>query len=163
MAYPADLKYTKDHEWLRISGDVAEVGITDFAQEQLGDVVYVELPDVGRRVNAGESFGSIESVKAVSELFAPVAGEIIEVNPSLKDHPEAVNKQPHETWMVRLAAVGSERRRIAARQRGVRTPHFSLDAHARRNRLVCPSPHRSVAGRARADARDDRRRLPRRR
>jgi len=102
MAYPADLKYTKDHEWLRISGDVAEVGITDFAQEQLGDVVYVELPDVGRRVNAGESFGSIESVKAVSELFAPAAGEIVEVNPSLKDYPESVNKQPHETWMVRL-------------------------------------------------------------
>ena len=102
MAYPADLKYTKDHEWLRISGDVAEVGITDFAQEQLGDVVYVELPDVGRRVNAGESFGSIESVKAVSELFAPAAGEIVEVNPSLKDYPESVNKQPPETWMVRL-------------------------------------------------------------
>jgi len=102
MAYPADVKYTKDHEWMRVSGDVAEVGITDYAQEQLGDVVYVELPDVGRRVNAGESFGSIESVKAVSELFAPASGEIIEVNPSLKDHPEAVNKQPHETWMVRL-------------------------------------------------------------
>jgi glycine cleavage system H protein len=102
MPYPADLKYTKDHEWMRISGDVAEVGITDYAQEQLGDVVYVELPDVGRRVSAGESFGSIESVKAVSELFAPASGEIIEVNPSLKDHPEGVNKQPHETWMVRL-------------------------------------------------------------
>ena len=102
MPYPADLKYTKDHEWIRISGDVAEVGITDYAQEQLGDVVYVELPDVGRRVNAGESFGSIESVKAVSELFAPAAGEIVEVNPSLKDHPELVNSRPHETWMVRL-------------------------------------------------------------
>ena len=102
MPYPADLKYTKDHEWIRISGDVAEVGITDYAQEQLGDVVYVELPDVGRRVNAGESFGSIESVKAVSELFAPTSGEIVEVNPSLKDHPELVNSRPHETWMVRL-------------------------------------------------------------
>ena len=102
MPYPADLKYTKDHEWIRVSGDVAEVGITDYAQEQLGDVVYVELPDVGRRVNAGESFGSIESVKAVSELFAPAAGEIVEVNPSLKDHPELVNSRPHETWMVRL-------------------------------------------------------------
>jgi glycine cleavage system H protein len=102
MAYPVDLKYTKDHEWIRVAGDVAEVGITDYAQEQLGDVVYVELPDVGRRVNAGESFGSIESVKAVSELFAPAAGEIIEVNPALKDHPEYVNSRPHETWMVRL-------------------------------------------------------------
>ena len=102
MAYPADLKYTKDHEWLRVSGDIAEVGITDFAQEQLGDVVFVELPDVGRKVNAGESFGSIESVKAVSELFAPATGEIVEVNPSLKDYPETVNTRPHETWMVRL-------------------------------------------------------------
>jgi glycine cleavage system H protein len=102
MSYPADLKYTKDHEWMRVSGDVAEVGITDYAQEQLGDVVFVELPDVGRHVNAGDAFGSIESVKAVSELFAPAAGEIIEVNPSLKDHPEAVNTKPHETWMVRL-------------------------------------------------------------
>ena len=102
MAYPADLKYTKDHEWMRVSGDVAEVGITDYAQEQLGDVVFVELPDVGRQVKAGESFGSIESVKAVSELFAPASGEIIEVNPYLKDHPEAVNSKPHETWMVKL-------------------------------------------------------------
>lgn len=102
MAYPTDLKYTKDHEWMRISGDQAEVGITDYAQEQLGDVVFVELPSVGRKVTAGESFGSIESVKAVSELFAPAAGEIIEVNPYLKDHPEAVNAKPHETWMVKI-------------------------------------------------------------
>src|SRR5262245_41869689 len=102
MAYPADLKYTKDHEWMRVSGDVAEVGITDYAQEQLGDVVFVELPEVGRQVKSGESFGSIESVKAVSELFAPAAGEIIEVNPYLKDHPEAVNTNPYETWMVKL-------------------------------------------------------------
>src|SRR5262245_21865320 len=102
MAYPADLKYTKDHEWMRVSGNEAEIGITDYAQEQLGDVVFVELPDVGRRVNAGESFGSIKSVKAVSELFAPASGEIIDVNPALKDHPEAVNSKPHDTWMVRL-------------------------------------------------------------
>jgi glycine cleavage system H protein len=87
---------------MRVSGDVADVGITDYAQEQLGDVVFVELPEVGRRVNAGESFGSIESVKAVSELFAPATGEIIEINPSLRDHPEAVNSKPHETWMVKL-------------------------------------------------------------
>jgi glycine cleavage system H protein len=112
MGYPADLKYTKDHEWMRVTGDEAEVGITDYAQEQLGDVVFVELPDVGRHVKAGESFGSIESVKAVSELFAPAAGEIIAVNPSLKDHPEAVNTKPHGTWMVRIrlsdpAATGS--------------------------------------------------------
>jgi glycine cleavage system H protein len=102
MAYPTDLKYTKDHEWIRIVGDTAEVGITDYAQQQLGDVVYVELPDVGRALDAGDVFGSIESVKAVSELFAPVTGEVIEVNPYLKDHPDAVNTSPHATWMVKV-------------------------------------------------------------
>jgi glycine cleavage system H protein len=102
MAYPADLKYTKDHEWIRISGDTAEIGITDYAQQQLGDVVYVDLPDVGRTITEGEPFGSIESVKAVSELFAPLSGEVTEVNAALKDHPESVNKEPHSTWMVRV-------------------------------------------------------------
>lgn len=108
MAYPADLKYTKDHEWIRIDGETAVVGITDFAQQQLGDVVYVELPEVGRTLTAGEVFGSIESVKAVSELFAPMTGEVIEVNPQLKEHPDAVNTKPHDTWMikVRLANPG---------------------------------------------------------
>jgi glycine cleavage system H protein len=109
MAYPVDLRYTKDHEWVRISGETAEIGITDYAQDQLGDVVYVELPEVGRTLAAGEPFGSIESVKAVSELFAPVGGEVIEVNSSLRDHPETVNAKPHETWMVkvRLSASGT--------------------------------------------------------
>ena len=102
MAYPADLKYSKDHEWVRISGETADIGITDYAQQQLGDVVYVDLPEVGRRLNAGESFGSIESVKAVSELFSPMSGEVIEVNPDLKEHPEAVNTKPHDAWMVRV-------------------------------------------------------------
>jgi glycine cleavage system H protein len=102
MAYPSDLKYTKDHEWIRIAGDIAEIGITDYAQRQLGDVVFVELPDVGRQVTEGESFGSIESVKAVSELFAPMSGEVIEVNASLRDHPEAVNQSPHATWMLKI-------------------------------------------------------------
>ena len=102
MTYPDDRKYTKDHEWVRLSGDLAEVGITDFAQQQLGDVVYVELPDVGARVTAGQSFGSIESVKAVSELFAPVGGEVVEVNGAVKDHPEAVNKDPHSSWMIKV-------------------------------------------------------------
>lgn len=108
MSYPDELKYTKDHEWVRIGGDVAEVGITQYAQEQLGDVVYVDLPEVGRTVTSGESFGSIESVKAVSELFAPASGEVVEVNASLKDHPEAVNVSPHDTWMikVRLSSPG---------------------------------------------------------
>jgi glycine cleavage system H protein len=102
MAYPADRKYTKDHEWIRISGDTAEIGITDYAQQQLGDVVYVELPEVGGAISAGSPFGSIESVKAVSELFAPVSGDVLEVNSALKDHPEAVNSDPHGTWMVRV-------------------------------------------------------------
>ena len=102
MAYPADRKYTKDHEWIRIDGDTGEVGITDYAQQQLGDVVYVDLPEIGRSITAGESFGSIESVKAVSELFAPMSGEVVEVNPSLKDHPEMINSKPHETWMVKV-------------------------------------------------------------
>ena len=100
--YPADLKYTKDHEWVRISGADAHVGITDYAQKQLGDVVFVELPEVGRRVKQGEVFGTIESVKAVSELFSPVSGEVVEVNNGLADHPEKVNTEPHSTWMIRL-------------------------------------------------------------
>ena len=100
--YPADRKYTKDHEWIRISGETAEIGITDFAQQQLGDVVYVDLPDKGKTINAGDSFGSIESVKAVSELYAPMSGEVVEVNADLKDHPEVVNKDPHGTWMIKV-------------------------------------------------------------
>ena len=102
MSYPADLKYTKEHEWVRLEGDTGTVGITDFAQQQLGDVVYVELPDVGATLTAGQVFGTIESVKAVSELFAPVSGEVIETNGSLKDRPDAVNSKPHETWMVKV-------------------------------------------------------------
>ena len=102
MAYPADLRYTKDHEWIRVDGDMAEVGVTDFAQQQLGDVVYVELPEVGRSVTAGESFGSIESVKAASELFAPMSGEVVAVNEGLSSHPETVNSHPHETWMIKV-------------------------------------------------------------
>jgi glycine cleavage system H protein len=98
--YPADLKYTKDHEWVRISGTEARVGITDYAQKQLGDVVYLELPDVGRTVKKGEVFGTIESVKAVSELYAPVSGEVTEVNSALTAKPEAVNKDPHCSSMI---------------------------------------------------------------
>ena len=96
-------RYTKEHEWVRLEdGNVAVIGISQYAQEQLGDVVFVELPDAGRTIKAGESFGSIESVKAVSELFAPMSGEVVEVNPALKDHPEVVNSKPHETWMVKV-------------------------------------------------------------
>jgi glycine cleavage system H protein len=100
--YPADLKYTKDHEWVRVDGDTGTIGITNFAQQQLGDVVYVELPEVGASLTAGQPFGTIESVKAVSELYAPVAGEVVEVNTALKDKPEDVNARPHDTWMIKV-------------------------------------------------------------
>ena len=100
--YPNDLKYTKDHEWVRIDGDVASVGITDFAQRQLGDVVFVELPAVGRKLKQGETFGTIESVKAVSELFAPLSGEVVAVNADLGPHPDSVNAKPHDAWMIRV-------------------------------------------------------------
>jgi len=100
--YPADLKYTKDHEWIRVSGSEAAVGITDFAQKQLGDVVYVELPDVGKTFAQGEVFGTIESVKAVSELFCPMGGEVVAVNGDLGQHPEQVNTDPHGAWMIKM-------------------------------------------------------------
>ncbi|WP_396626656.1 glycine cleavage system protein GcvH [Luteitalea sp.] len=100
--YPADLKYTKDHEWIRTSADTADVGITDYAQQQLGDVVFVELPQVGRVLAQGEVFGTIESVKAVSELFSPVAGEIVAVNDALTSAPEQVNSDPHAAWIIRV-------------------------------------------------------------
>ncbi len=102
MAYPTDLKYTKEHEWIRVEGDTGAIGITDFAQQQLGDVVYVELPEVGATITAGQVFGTIESVKAVSELFAPVTGEVVAANGDLKDRPDHVNSKPHETWMVKV-------------------------------------------------------------
>jgi glycine cleavage system H protein len=100
--YPADLKYTKDHEWIRLADGEAEVGITDYAQRQLGDVVFVELPDVGRTVSKGEVFGTIESVKAVSELFTPISGEVTAVNTELSSHPEQVNANAHGTWIIKL-------------------------------------------------------------
>lgn len=100
--YPATLKYTKEHEWVKLDGAEALVGITDFAQGQLGDVVFVEVPDVGRRIRQGEAFGNIESVKAVSELFAPLSGEVVAVNADLATHPEHVNAHPHETWIIRI-------------------------------------------------------------
>ena len=102
MAYPATFKYTKDHEWIDVSADRGRVGITDYAQQQLGDVVYVDLPEIGTKLQAGQSFGTIESVKAVSELYSPLAGEVVEVNTALKEKPEAVNADPHGTWMIVL-------------------------------------------------------------
>ncbi len=99
-SYPPALKYTKDHEWIDLAGDSGKVGITDYAQQQLGDVVYVELPEVGAKLKQGQSFGTIESVKAVSELYSPVTGEVTAVNTDLKDKPETVNKDPHGSWMI---------------------------------------------------------------
>ena len=100
--YPPELKYTKDHEWLGVSDDRARVGITDYAQTQLGDVVFVELPEIGQRFNQGDQFGSIESVKAVSDLYCPVSGEVVEVNASVVERPEQVNSNPHGAWMIVL-------------------------------------------------------------
>src|ERR671915_1153798 len=100
---PDNLHYSKDHEWVRVEGDTAVIGITDHAQEQLGDVVYVELPKAGEKFAAHESFGSVESVKAVSEIFTPVSGEVGEVNESLNDEPEKVNTEPYGAgWMIRM-------------------------------------------------------------
>jgi len=101
MNFPEDLKYTRDHEWARVKGNRVTVGITDFAQDQLGDVVYVELPDVGDTVKKGEAFGVVESTKAVSDLFAPVSGKVVEVNDPLGDAPETINDDPFEEgWMI---------------------------------------------------------------
>ena len=103
MNIPGELEYTKTHEWVRREGDVATVGITDHAQEELGDVVFIELPEEGASFGAGDSFGTIESVKAVSDLYAPVGGEVIEVNETLNDSPERVNEDPYGGgWMIRL-------------------------------------------------------------
>ncbi len=102
MSDATGLKYTKDHEWIEVVGHRGQVGITDYAQQQLGDVVYMELPAVGTTVQAGQSFGTIESVKAVSELFAPVSGTIVDVNEALKSRPEQVNKDPQGSWMIAI-------------------------------------------------------------
>jgi glycine cleavage system H protein len=101
--YPSDLKYDKEHEWVRLEGDIAIIGISHFAQNQLGEVVYVDLPSEGDSVNAGEAFGEIESVKSVSELYSPADGEIVKVNASLSDAPEVVNEDPYgEGWMIQV-------------------------------------------------------------
>ena len=103
MNIPEDLQYTKSHEWVRIEGDTATIGITDHAQDELGDVVFVELPEEGATFDAGESFGTVESVKAVSDLYTPVGGEVVEVNSALEDAPESINEDPYgEGWIVKL-------------------------------------------------------------
>jgi glycine cleavage system H protein len=103
MTFPENLKYTKDHEWIRIEGDTGTIGITEYAQSELGDVVFVELPSVGKTMKAHEAFGTIEAVKAVSDLYAPISGTVIEVNAALGDEPETVNKDPYNAgWMVKV-------------------------------------------------------------
>ena len=103
--YPGDVRYTREHEWVRLDGQTAVIGITSYAQDELGDVVYVELPSVGEMVSSGSEFGTVESVKAVSPLFAPLAGEIVEVNEALIGQPELVNVEPYGSgWMIKVAA-----------------------------------------------------------
>jgi glycine cleavage system H protein len=102
MAYPTDRKYTKEHEWIQVNGSSASIGITDYAQQSLGDIVFVEGPKVGSELTAGKSFGTVESVKAVSDLFAPASGTVTEVNTDLATSPEKVNKDPHGSWMLKI-------------------------------------------------------------
>ena len=106
MEYPDDLRYTKEHEWARVEGNVVRIGITDFAQDALGDVVYVDLPDVGTEVHAGQAFAEVESTKSVSDVFSPIEGSIVERNPLIDEHSELVNEQPYgDGWLVLLQPV----------------------------------------------------------
>ena len=102
MAYPANYRYTNQHEWVDVKGDVATIGITDYAQHELGDVVFVELPKPGTKVTAGKSFGTVESVKAVSDIYAPVTGDVVEVNADLQNTPEKINSDPHGAWLIKV-------------------------------------------------------------
>jgi glycine cleavage system H protein len=102
MAYPADYRYTKEHEWIQVDGNIGTVGITDYAQNSLGDIVFVDLPKVGDTIEAAKSFGSVESVKAVSDLFAPVSGKVTAINEELKDAPEKINTDANTTWLLKV-------------------------------------------------------------
>jgi glycine cleavage system H protein len=102
MAFPAAYRYTREHEWINVDGNQATIGITDYAQNSLGDIVFVELPKVGDEVTAGKSFGTVESVKAVSELYAPASGKVVAINPELANAPEKINSDAHSAWMVRI-------------------------------------------------------------
>jgi glycine cleavage system H protein len=102
MAYPADYRYTKEHEWIKVDGNIGTVGITDYAQNSLGDIVFVDLPKVGDTIEAAKSFGSVESVKAVSDLFAPVSGKVTAINEELKDAPEKINTDANTTWLLKV-------------------------------------------------------------
>ena len=108
MNIPQNLKYTSEHEWIRVEGDIAYVGITDYAQEQLGDIIFVDIPTVGESLEAGETFGTIEVVKTISDLFLPIAGEVLEQNEALEEHPELVNNDPYgEGWIIKLKPVNA--------------------------------------------------------
>jgi glycine cleavage system H protein len=109
MNFPEHLKYTKDHEWIRVEGNIGTVGITEYAQSELGDVVFVELPVVGKKVEFGQSFGTVEAVKAVSDLYSPATGEVTEVNKEIQDSPELVNKEPYERgWMIKIKLANTD-------------------------------------------------------
>lgn len=108
MAYPEKYLYTKEHEWLQVDGEVGTVGITDYAQSSLGDIVFVELPKVGQEIEAGSTFGSVESVKAVSDLYAPVTGTVTEINESLNATPETINTAANETWLIKLTLTNTD-------------------------------------------------------
>ena len=108
MAYPETYKYAKSHEWVEVSGDIGTVGITDYAQSSLGDIVFVELPKVGQEIEAGSTFGSVESVKAVSDLYAPVTGTVTEINEALNDAPETINTAANETWLLKMTLKNTD-------------------------------------------------------
>jgi len=108
MSYPENYRYAKTHEWLKLEGDTATIGITDYAQESLGDIVFVELPKVGQRIEAGSTFGSVESVKAVSDLYAPATGTVTEVNESLNGTPETINAAANDTWMIKVEILNPD-------------------------------------------------------
>ena len=114
MNIPAELKYSKSHEWVKMDGDVAVIGISDFAQDALGDVVFINLPAEGDSVTAGESFGDVESVKAVSDLVSPVTGVVLEVNEELLDHPELLNSDPYGNWLIKVEQVTDTEERLDA-------------------------------------------------
>jgi glycine cleavage system H protein len=108
MSYPENYRYAKSHEWLEVDGKTGIIGITDYAQNSLGDIVFVELPKVGDKLDAGSPFGSVESVKAVSELYSPAAGTVTEINEALNDEPETINTDANETWIIKLSLTGGE-------------------------------------------------------
>jgi glycine cleavage system H protein len=108
MSYPENYKYAKSHEWLKVDGECGTVGITDYAQESLGDIVFVELPKVGQKIEAGSTFGSVESVKAVSDLYAPATGTVTEINESLNSAPETINTAANDTWMIKMTLLNPD-------------------------------------------------------